>query len=169
MNHRLPTALLLLATLLSGCVTAPTRGQQTPSDLNDWVEQALNPYLAEQLGRHPKFKGQPFLLVAMKGDEVEADIDRLRDEVRVRVFDHLLNVPGVNAAWRPAVRPWRHHRTLAELQCNEADSVRYYIGIESHEGMDGDTRIAVRALDAKEAAGSPVLLNSGVVSSLPPR
>ncbi len=150
MNYRLPITLLALATLLSGCVTAPTRSQHAADDLNHWLEQVLNPYLAEQLGRHPKFKGEPFLLVAMKGDEVEPDIDRLRDEVRVRAFDHLINVPGVNAAWRPSVRPWRHHRTLAELLCNEADSIRYYIGIESHQGMDGDTRIAVRALDVKE-------------------
>ena len=43
--------------------------------LDSWLEDTLIPYLVQQLGRHPRFKGQPVLLVRMQGDNVQPRID----------------------------------------------------------------------------------------------
>jgi len=50
--------------------------------LDSWLEDALIPYLVQQLGRHPRFKGQPVLLVRMQGDNVRPRIDDLTDQIR---------------------------------------------------------------------------------------
>ncbi len=154
MYLRAPIYWLMLSVWLSGCVVNQPR-EDLPHSPNHaaigaWVEGDLVPYLVEQLGRHPRFKGEPVLLVAMDGDNVEPSIDRLRDEIRVKLFDSLLSVAEVNVAWRPTVRPWRHHRSLAELRCGNSGDIHYYIGLDTRTGMDGNTHLSIRALDVRE-------------------
>ena len=38
--------------------------------LDIWLDDTLIPYLVMQLGRHPRFKGQPVLLVRMQDDQI---------------------------------------------------------------------------------------------------
>lgn len=76
--------LLSLLILAGGCAgtglhqTSPET--ESAENLNSWVDDTLAPYLIRQLGRHPKFKGQPFLLVDM-------DHEAIQCQVQSRLFD----------------------------------------------------------------------------------
>ncbi len=146
----------LLAVLLglAGCQANPVRpnGDLVSADqgLFTWVDQSLTPYLAEQLARHPRFKGEPVLLVAISGADVLPDIDQLSEALRSRLMDSLLETPGVNLHWRPTVRPWRHHRRSDKADCREQGQVHYFIGIDISPVPGGEVRVRVRALDLRD-------------------
>jgi len=154
---RQPSALLaacllaLAATACSGPGARPD-GTNTEPDLMRWVDQELGPYLSEQLSSHPRFKGEPVLLVGMHGPDVLPDIDELSAAIRSRLVDSLLDTPGVKLLWRPAVRPWEHHRRPVMLQCQDLSAVHYYLGIDVAGVPGGHTRVTVRALDLQDEA-----------------
>ena len=153
--YLLSTAIILF---VSACAGAPHGPEEqfvgaSGEPLNAWVANQLTPYLARQLGKHPKFKDQPFLPVRMKGDDVQAQIDDLTDQVRERVMDGLLTEPGINLVWRPAVRPWQRHQSLEEIHCADYKKIRYYVGIDTGlTKVDGRLYVKVRALDLKEGS-----------------
>ena len=123
------------------------------ANLNRWVEEILSPYLVEQLGAHPKFKGRPFFIVRMKGDDVQAEIDDLTGQIREKIMDALMARPGINLAWRPAVRPWRHHQTLEDVTCGDYRKLEFYVGIDTGlTKVDRRLYVKVRCLDLKEAS-----------------
>ena len=62
--------------------------------LDRWLEDDLIPYLLLQFGQHPRFKGQPILLVAMQGNNVQPRIDDLTDLIRDKINDALLKKSG---------------------------------------------------------------------------
>jgi len=119
--------------------------------LTPWIEETLIPYLTEQLSRHPRFKGQPFLLVGLEGDNIQTDINDLTAQIREKIVDALLVKPGIQMSWRPAARPWRHHQSLAELSCADYRRIQFYIGIDAGlTKVDRSLYVKVRALDLKE-------------------
>lgn len=121
--------------------------------LNEWVKNQLTPYLVQQLGKHPKFKGESFLLIRIQGDDVQAEIDDLTGHIRERVMDGLLAEPGINLVWRPAVKPWQHHQSLEDLNCAEYRKIRYYVCIDTGlTKVDGRLYVKVRALNLEEGA-----------------
>lgn len=124
-----------------------TVGGATDAGLYRWIDEELGPYLATQLTRHPRFKGEPVLVVGMNGANVRADIDALTRSVRTRVMDQLLSEPGINLVWRPALRPWQHHRTEPPRDCNNTTQANYYIGIEITPTPENAARVSIRALD----------------------
>jgi len=126
----------------------PVTGQ---SSLDFWLEESLIPYLVQQFDQHPRFKGQPVLLVRMQGENVLPRIDDLTERIRHKIHDALLNKSGLNLAWRPAIQPWRHHQRLEDLACDDYSTVRYYIGIDA--GLSKVRRklyVKVRALNLSE-------------------
>ncbi len=150
--------ILFLGSYLFSCA-GPSAGihQDTPryeapeSALTPWIEEVLIPYLTEQLSRHPRFNGQPFLLVGMEGDNIQTDINDLTAQIRERIADALLAQPGIQLSWRPAVRPWRHHQSLEELSCADYRRIQFYIGIDAGlTKVDRSLYVKVRALDLKE-------------------
>lgn len=154
---RLPgLSALMLCLVLSACGGAPVRpgDEVLPADgeLVSWVDGELAPYLAEQLARHPRFKGEPVLLVSMDGADVRPDIDELTGSIRARLMDALLSTPGINLVWRPATRPWQHDRGPAELRCQDNTEVHYYIGLQIAKLPGGGYRLTVRALDLQDNA-----------------
>jgi len=119
--------------------------------LNAWLEQTLIPYLLQQLEQHPRFRGQPILLVRMQGENVSPQIDELTEQIRQKINDALLKKSGLDLVWRPAGQPWQHHRRLADLSCGDAGKVRYYIGIDlGVSGVKGKLYLKVRALNLAE-------------------
>ncbi len=125
-------AMLLLGT---GCSTLSSRagradGTRTSMPLTEWVDRELAPYIAGKMGKHPKFKGEPFFVVAMKGENINSEIDDLTRQIRDRVLEELKSSPGVEIVWRPSVRPWNHHRTLSDVNCNDLRKISYYIGLD---------------------------------------
>ncbi|QBQ55805.1 hypothetical protein [Nitrosococcus wardiae] len=144
--------LLFGALMVTAYTLIPHVGKQgTTPELTQWVDTELVPYVARHLSQHPKFKNQSFLVVSIKGDDIQPEIDDLTRYVRDRMMGALLNTPGVNPLWRPATRPWQHPRRLADLSCGEFSQARYYIGVDIHSSpLDKTVEVSVRALDVHQ-------------------
>ena len=148
---RLPTLLVTLGALLAaGCAqhaSRPAQGEDSP--LQRWLDADLAPYLAEQLGRHPRFKGEPVMLVSLDGPDIQPDIDGLTRSLRDQLMDRLLSEPGVRLPWQPQQRQEQHHRRLERANCARIRDADYYIGIEITRSAADRYRVAVRALDVR--------------------
>ena len=119
--------------------------------LDTWLEQTLIPYLLQQLGHHPRFKGQPVLLVHMKGDLVQARIDDLTHDIRDKIMDALLKEPGLDLAWQPPIQSLNHHQSLEDVSCGDQRKILYYIGIDSGlTKVERKLYVKVRALNLAE-------------------
>ena len=151
----LPAVALCICMGLSACSHNYTVRDKDPrSDvpsLDIWLDDTLIPYLLLQLGRHPRFRGQPVLLVRMQGDQIQPHIDDLTDQIRQKIMDALLNQPGLDLSWRPAIHPWRHHRSLEDVSCAEFRKIYYYVGIDCGlTKVEGRIYVKVRALNLVE-------------------
>ena len=154
-KRKLPIAFLCICLGLSACTrNYAVRDIDPWSDepsLDIWLDHTLIPYLVLQLGQHPRFKGQPVLLVRMQGDNVQPRIDDLTDQIRQKIMDALLKQPGLDLSWRPAIRPWRHHRSLEEVSCGNFRKIHYYIGIDAGlSRVERHLYVKVRALNLVE-------------------
>ncbi len=119
--------------------------------LTNWLENDLIPYLIQQFGQHPRFKGQPILLVRMRNDNVQPHIDELTEHIRSRIVDALIKEPGLDLYWRPATRPHKHHQSLASISCGDRRSIHYYIGIDCRlTNFEQHLTVRVRALNLAE-------------------
>ncbi|MEN8106597.1 MAG: hypothetical protein ABFS22_01165 [Pseudomonadota bacterium] len=147
-RHALIALLLLLLT--AGCSQNPLRPVHgTPSTLQDWVDTELAPYVSQQLGQHPRFKGEPVIIVHLDGDDIQPDIDGLTRSMRDRLMDSLLQTPGVHVPWQPQQQQARHHRRLDQVQCGRSRDASYFIGIEIARTATAQFRVSVRALDVQ--------------------
>jgi hypothetical protein len=146
-HHSLFALLVLL--LAAGCSQHSLRSvYSTEPSLHDWVESELAPYVSQQLGQHPRFRGEPVIIVRLEGDDIQPDIDGLTRSIRDRLMDSLLKTPGVHVPWQPQQQPPQHHRRLDQLQCGRIRDAGYYIGIEIARSATAQFRVSVRALDA---------------------
>ncbi len=119
--------------------------------LAEWMDATLIPYLVQQFGQHPRFKGQPLLLVRMHGDNVQPHIDELTAHIRTQIVDALVRKPGLDLYWRPATQLHRHHQSLADISCGDRRKVHYYIGIDCRlTRLDRKLEVRVRALNLAE-------------------
>ena len=151
----LPVIALCICMGLSACAHHQMARDIDPlsdaNSLDSWLEDTLIPYLVQQLGRHPRFKGQPVILVRMQGDDVQPSIDDLTDQIRQKIMDALLKQPGLDLSWRPAIRPWRHHRSLEEVSCGDFRRIHYYVGIDSGlTRVERQLYVKIRALNLAE-------------------
>ena len=151
----LPAVALCICMGLSACSHNYTVRDKDPRSnmpsLDIWLDDTLIPYLVLQLGRHPRFKGQPVLLVRMRDDQIQPHIDDLTDQIRQKIMDALLKQPGLDLSWRPAIRPWRHHRSLEEVSCGDFRKIHYYVGIDCGlTRVEGQIYVKVRALNLVE-------------------
>jgi len=141
---------LLLLLLVAGCSQNPLRFEEiTGPSLQDWVETELAPYVAQQLGQHPRFKGEPVIIVRLDGDDIQPDIDGLTRSMRDQLMDSLLKTPGVHIPWQPQQQPAQHHRRLDQVQCRRSREASYFIGIEIVRTATAQFRVSVRALDVR--------------------
>ncbi|MEN8803134.1 MAG: hypothetical protein ABF297_14275 [Thiogranum sp.] len=148
---RLFTLLVTLGILLSvSCAQQPTRpAAGEDSSLQRWLDTELAPYLVQQLGQHPRFKGESFILVRLDGPDIQADIDGLTRSMRDRLMDSLLTDAGVRLPWQPQQQPAQHHRRLDQAECGRIRDANYYIGIEITRSATAQYRVSVRALDVR--------------------
>ena len=143
-------ALLLSVVLLSACAATPG-AEQGQRDLDRWVDDQLTPYVVKQLSAHPKFKGQPILVVNINDSQVQAEIDDLTGDIRQRLVNALLKTPGVKLVWQPEVIASRQYRRMDNIPCDQFRRVRFYIGLDVDlSPMDGTLEVSVRALDLVE-------------------
>ena len=126
------------------------RSAEGPS-LADWLDDTLIPHLLQQFGHHPRFKGQPLLLVRMHDDDVQPRIDDLTNHIRAKIVDALVREPGIDLHWRPASRPLEHHQSLADIACGDYRKIHYYIGIDCRlTSLEQKLEVRVRALNLTE-------------------
>lgn len=119
-------------------------------ELNQWISDQLVPYLFEKMGTFPKYRGQPFIIVRMEDDEILPEIDDLTAEIRSRVKAELKAYKNVNLVWRPAVKPWGHHREIKKVKCNNFKNVKYFVGIDVQVmQVSGQLKVRVQCLDLK--------------------
>lgn len=134
---------VLLAGFLLGLGYQSALPAQSPR-LESWLNTELLPFLENRLGRHPRLRGQPFEVVAMKDGEPLAEMDGLTAYIRQRIIDHLQWVAGANLVERPAPR------RLSELACPE-EKATALVGIELSEPWGTEELyIAVQAIDLIE-------------------
>lgn len=138
---------LLLAAGCSHDALRPAPASQ--SSLQVWVDTELAPYVAQQFGQHPRFKGEPVIIVRLDGDDIQPDIDGLTRSIRDQVMDSLLKTPGVHVPWQPQQQPAEHHRRLDQMQCERLRDASYFIGIEISRTANEQFRVAVRVLDVR--------------------
>ena len=142
------------AFMAGGCASTSHHGMghlEKELSLDRWLDDVAIPYLVKELSEDPRFKGQPFLLVSMKGDNVQPRIDDLTLHIRERLVDSLLTRPGIGLIWRPAIKPWQHHTSLAQVECNPAAREKIYVGIDSAiSDFNGKLYVKIRALDISE-------------------
>ncbi|MDJ0668860.1 MAG: DUF4384 domain-containing protein [Desulfobacterales bacterium] len=148
-------AMLGLLMNLAACAGhQPLRGADVETDehsLAEWLDETLVPYLRQQLGQHPRFKGQPLLLVRMQNDNVQPHIDELTAHIRTKIVDALVAEPGLDLYWRPAARPHQHHQHLTDITCGENRKINYYIGIDCRlTNLEQKLEVRVRALNLAE-------------------
>jgi hypothetical protein len=147
-RHTLFALLVLL--LVAGCSQNPLRAVHgTESSLQDWLDGELAPYVSQQLGQHPRFKGEPVILVRLDGDDIQPDIDGLTRSIRDQLMDSLLKTSGVHLPWQPQQQPAQHHRRLDQVQCGRSRDASYFIGIEIARTATAQFRVSVRALDVR--------------------
>jgi hypothetical protein len=140
----------LLLILTASCSQQPARpGDGTESSLQHWVTTGLAPYVVQQLGQHPRFKGEPLILVRLDGDDIQPDIDGLTRSIRDQLMGSLLKTPGVHLPWLPQQQQAQHHRRLDRVQCGKLRDASYYIGIEIAHTATAQFRVSVRALDVR--------------------
>jgi len=143
-------AVILATLLILGCVNQPIRSVlHQDSSLQHWLDSELAPYLAEQLGQHPRFKGEPVMLVQLDGPDIQPDIDGLTRTLRNQLMDRLLTEPGLTLPWQPQQQPAQHHRRLDRVQCGRIRDASHYIGIEITRNASSEHRVSVRALDVQ--------------------
>jgi hypothetical protein len=150
-----PLAIYIILMGLSACGAGQLQYEADlpagDSQLDQWLEDTLIPYLLQQLSQHPRFKDQPVLLVGMQGEEVRARIDDLTQRLRRKIIDALFKEPGLDLVWRPADRFRQPHQSIQDILCDDYRQVHYYIGLDC-----GLTRLGrklyvkVRALNLAE-------------------
>ena len=119
--------------------------------LEIWLEESLVPYVVQQLSRHPRFKGQPVLLVRMQGENIPDHIDDLTKQIRDKITDALLRENGLTIVWRPAIKAWHHQRSMGDIACGDDRQVRYYIGIDTGlSQVNRKLHVKVKALNLIE-------------------
>jgi len=150
MDSVFPLLVALGMLLVTGCAPQPTR--QPPGDassLQRWLDTELAPYLAGQLGREPRFRGESVILVSLDGADIQPDIDGLTRSLREQLMDRLLMNAAVTLPWQPQQPPVRHHRRLDNASCKRIRDASYYIGIEISRTATAQYRASVRALDVR--------------------
>jgi hypothetical protein len=138
--------------LAAGCAHSPYYSLPVAGSepaLQDWVADELAPELARQLGEHPRFKGEPVILVKLEGPDVQPDIDGLTRSIREQLLDTLLRTPGVRLPWQPQHRQEQHHRRLDQVNCARIRDAHYFVGIEISPTANAQFRVSVRALDVR--------------------
>jgi len=150
--------LLLTAIIFFGFSACGAYRMQTkvepPADrstLDSWLEETLIPYLVRQLSRHPRFKGQPVMLVGMRGEMIRPRVDDLTREIRSKISDALLKQPGPDLAWHAVGAPREYPSGVEDVPCRNYRKVRYYIGLDCGlTRLENKLYVKVRALNLDE-------------------
>ncbi|WP_405243302.1 hypothetical protein [Lentisalinibacter salinarum] len=137
--------LLVLALAAAGCATADygafAWSGSDESSLEAWLDQELEPYLAETLTTHPRFRRETVTVAVMRGDAPQAAPDSLSRALSLRLTRFLQSTPGVNLVWEGG-------RSAGD--CVRREDAHYVVAVDLQQSGPGSHRLAIRALDREE-------------------
>ncbi len=146
--------ILMITLLLAGCATPSTSLTSWGVDLDTWLDQDLTPYLATKLSEHPRFKGEPTLLIVMRDGQPTPTTNELALGIRDRLLDSLIDTPGITLAWQPRQSKWQTGAAGSSVDCSRS-RVHYYVGIDVSRINSGRYQVSVRALDLEDQSWVP--------------
>ncbi len=149
-------AILIITLFLAACATPSTGLTSWGMDLDTWLDQDLTPYLAKKLSEHPRFKGEPVLIIVMQDGQPTPTTNEFALGIRDRLLDSLVDTPGITLAWQPGQSQWQTAQTASSIDCSRSH-VHYYIGIDVSRVNSGRYHISVRALDLEDQSWTPGL------------
>lgn len=143
-------AAIVFAAGLSACASTGSPGPGVASgNLNRWIETDGAAYIATQLSTDPRFAESRVQLVQMDGDQIEADVNRLSDELRRQLVSAVLREKNVDLIVRPTVLPWRSQRSLAEVDCRILNPVTHIVGVDIRSNLVGGYQLSLRSMDMR--------------------
>ncbi len=128
----------LLLVVMALVAVAPATAAS--AELDSWFEQDLVPHVVEQLGSHPRFKGETLLFVVFDNDQPAAVSNALALSLRDRLLDTASDVPGVRIAWQ---------QRRSTTSCRR-DQPHYLVGVDMTASLNGGVVVRVRAFDVAD-------------------
>jgi len=139
------TATLAALLTIAGCATADYGALMwsggEPSTLEAWFDDELEPYLAETLTTHPRFRRETITVAVMHGEEPQPAPDALSRALTLRLTRFLQSTPGVNLIWEGG-------RSAGD--CIRREDAHYLLAVDLQQSGPASHRLAVRALDREE-------------------
>jgi TolB-like protein len=141
---------IVLVTLLLSGLCAPVVASPT---LDHWMQQTLLPYLSKRLSRYPRFKNQPFEVVAFENGMIVGRMNGLTARIRQQIINRLQSVSGADLVIPRPIRmqTWSERRSLDAVNCPAEQQVKIMVTVSvSRAGPSGRVRVMVRAIDMAE-------------------
>ncbi len=110
---------------------------QLGAELGDWVDDKAVPKLSELLTRHPRFKGMPIKVMAMKDGYPDTISDELTHQIKSQLIDGLLKTSDIRIAIE----------STAPCQPLKVDTI---LGIEVKKQHGNKYRVALAMIDIEE-------------------
>lgn len=123
-------------------------------ELDIWFDDEIAPWLTEQAGTHPRFKGEPIRVTVFKGDDEAAMPDLLSLRLSARLEERFSRAPGVRLAWRPSLAEAVPGRLSGGPDCRVSDE-RYLIVFDAMRFGPARAQVRVRALDLDDRTWVP--------------
>jgi hypothetical protein len=144
-----------LLILFSFLITAfPAAAAPRHSNLDAWIANELAPFVREQLGNHPRFKGESLRFVVLEDGNPQATSNSLALSVRDRLRDSVADLPQVRIAWQPDNPHYVRHSGPGGVDCTMT-AVHYLIGIEMTLANHDLLSVELRALDLEDRSVVP--------------
>lgn len=146
-RSRLLTLLLCLSATACASYGAAGSGPRPEPALDRWMQDELQPYLAQTLTSHPRFKNETVLVVPMRDGRQDLGANELTRSLSDRLNDRLLQVDGVRLGW---------HGTGGSVgddgagECPGELRVHYLLGLELGPAGSGRHRLQMKALDLED-------------------
>jgi hypothetical protein len=123
-------------------------------DLDSWFENEIAPWLTEQAGTHPRFKGEPIRVTVFEGDDEAATPDQLSTRLAARLDEQFSRASGVRLAWRPTLAEAGPGRMFGAPDCRGPEE-RYLVVIDAMRFGPARAQVRVRALDLGDRTWVP--------------
>ncbi|MFW2403696.1 MAG: hypothetical protein ACN4GT_02940 [Gammaproteobacteria bacterium] len=143
---RVPLSILmttLISIMFLGCLAQPVAAKSRSTDLADWTEGDLIPYIESQLTSHPRFKGETVVFVALDDGAPAPVTNGLVLAIRDRIVSTVADKPGISIGWHP------EYDIKGRVDCTR-DAAHYFIGFETTRLIDGRYRVTMRVLDVED-------------------
>lgn len=118
------------------------------NDLNQWIYEALTPYVADQLTTQPRFKNETVRFVVMSGDDLQSASNKLALSIRDQLRESLASEEGLNILW---LKEAGLSTENTRIDCTR-DIAAYYVGVDVFETRGGLLSVNVRALDVFDSS-----------------